>query len=276
MNYLDLLSENMEQKYKSYRLVEGKPRWVIVDGYGKIINKEPNKEELRCTEEEKYIKKYGSRVNRRYSDTNTCSKIKEDGTICGNMLVLGGACQERDEKEKLTGRWICAKCYKKEYVDDRKYIADRRTGNQNSNSPNAKGDKAEKLTCLWQNVENLNVKNDNHRFPIDHSRHPILGVLQTKSKWYDPVNRWWAVKWKNEWNKEFDNLIFYCVSKDGKYIERIYIFPICIVVERTGVVIDKYIKYIPWYEQYRVKDENTLKHVNDLWGQIIDKGVSFH
>jgi len=260
----------MENRYKSHRLVEGKPRWVITNEDGKIINKVPNKEELRYAKKEKYIKKYRSRINGRYNDTNTCPKIKEDGTICGNRLMFGDACQERDDNGKTTGRWICSKCYKKDYVDDRKYIADRRTGHQNPNSSNAKGDKAEKLTCLWQNVENLNIKSDNHLCPIDHSRHPILGILQTKSKWYDSANRWWAVKWKNEWYKEFDNLILYCISEDGKYIERIYIFHIDEVMKRTGIIIYKYAKHVLWYEQYRVKDEKILKHVNDLWIQIID------
>lgn len=34
--------------YKSYRIIDGKPKWTIVDEYGKIVNKDPSKEELKC------------------------------------------------------------------------------------------------------------------------------------------------------------------------------------------------------------------------------------
>lgn len=33
--------------YKSYRIIDGKPRWVIVDEAGNIINRNPSKEELK-------------------------------------------------------------------------------------------------------------------------------------------------------------------------------------------------------------------------------------
>lgn len=49
-------SENMEY-YKSWRIIDGKPRWVIVNKNGDIINRNPCKDELkRLThlEEEKY------------------------------------------------------------------------------------------------------------------------------------------------------------------------------------------------------------------------------
>lgn len=38
--------------YKSYRIIDGKPRWVIVDETGKVINRIPSKEELKDLEEE--------------------------------------------------------------------------------------------------------------------------------------------------------------------------------------------------------------------------------
>lgn len=50
----------MKNKYTSVRLIDGKPRKVIVDENGKIINRNPSKEELKSLEKEQYTghKKY--------------------------------------------------------------------------------------------------------------------------------------------------------------------------------------------------------------------------
>lgn len=45
-------------KYKSYRIINGKPKWIISDKNGSIVNKEPNKEDLKNLEEYKKIKQY--------------------------------------------------------------------------------------------------------------------------------------------------------------------------------------------------------------------------
>lgn len=37
----------MTEFYKSYRIIDGKPKWVIVDENGDIVNRSPNKEELK-------------------------------------------------------------------------------------------------------------------------------------------------------------------------------------------------------------------------------------
>jgi len=34
-------------EYKSYRFIDGKVKWIIIDENGKILNKEPNKEQLK-------------------------------------------------------------------------------------------------------------------------------------------------------------------------------------------------------------------------------------
>ncbi len=55
----------MENKYASVRLIDGKPRKVIVDKNGDIINKNPSKEELENLKEEPY-KKYTKYDDREY------------------------------------------------------------------------------------------------------------------------------------------------------------------------------------------------------------------
>lgn len=45
--------------YKAYRIVNGKPRWIIVDKNGNIINSNPTNEEKKGLEkEEPYDKRY--------------------------------------------------------------------------------------------------------------------------------------------------------------------------------------------------------------------------
>lgn len=73
---------------------------------------------------------------------------------------------------------------------------------------------------------------------------------------------------KKEHKKNFDVLICYCASKDGKIIERIYIFPKEEIVKRSSIAIYKNPSKGSWYEKYRVKDENTLKRVNELFKKI--------
>lgn len=51
-------------------------------------------------------------------------------------------------------------------------------------------------------------------------------------------------------------MILYCFDKDRKIIERIYIFPWAEILKRTSITIYKNVyKWIPWYEQYRIRDE---------------------
>jgi len=56
----------MTEHYKSYRIIDGKPRWVIVDETSKIVNRNPSKDELKGLKTEPRffrdtIKKYTDR-----------------------------------------------------------------------------------------------------------------------------------------------------------------------------------------------------------------------
>lgn len=225
-----------------------------------------------------------------YNETNTCERIKEDGNLCGNKFH-DKALREYNKEGNWTGKWICNKCYLKDYhrkpncgSNIIKSIANRRTGNQNPNSPNAKGDNFEELTCIWRStistipIENLNKKLDNYGTPIDHSRDSELGFIQTKGATYDSYNQVWIQGFKSECDQiakgfEFDNLILYCTSEDGALIERIYIIPLEEVISRSKIAVIKYqlrknSDTLYWYEKYRITDKDTIKKVNDIWKEI--------
>lgn len=55
----------MTESYKAYRIIDEKPRWIIVDETGKIVNKNPNEEAVRGMT--KFIEKDG-RSNKKYTD----------------------------------------------------------------------------------------------------------------------------------------------------------------------------------------------------------------
>jgi len=261
--------------YRSYRFIDGKTKWIIVDESGKIINKEPSKEELRGLEEAPYIR---NKIDKKYNENNTCEFKDQEGKRCTEKLHSKNA-QQFDINGKFV--WFCKKhgdSYREKLPGSRrnllKSLRDRRTGKQRPGSSNAKGDLFEELTARWRGVKRLSVEKDNYTLPFDHSVDPELGIIQTKGVFYDTIEQTWHHgDITSEHNKEFDYLIFYCASKDGKIIERIYIFPKKEVVKRTSITIRKNpSKGVQWYEQYRVKEEyviTVITNVNTIWKYII-------
>lgn len=197
---------------------------------------------------------------------------------CGK--TFGEKWDERPLKINKNGKfiWVCGYCwYHNDYRwrdTDRRTRANRRTGNLDPNSAQAKGDRAEKLTCILFAVENLNEKLDCYNFSIDHSNHYILGIIQTRSKFYDSKNRAWTTGGLDrDCHKDFDNMIFYCISQDGKLIERIYIFPKWEILGRQTISIYKNPSKGGWYEQYRITDEEMIKKANEIWKKIINGDI---
>lgn len=270
----------MEKRYKSYRILG----WAIVDENGKVVSDNPSKEELKGLQEEPYIDGRSKRMKREsYNLTNTCEKIRQVGfswRMCGNELKSHHAHREYNKEGKKTGRWICDFCYNR-YDPNRKnlykerygVVANSRTGNILQGSNKEKGDMFERLTSIWREVKILSIENDYYMGPIDHSRDSELGIIQTKGRFYNSVNRRWSFSGlEREYNKEFDFMISYCADKDGKYIEKIYIFPKSEIIKRKGITIVKNpSRWTPWYEQYRVIDEEIIKKINDIWKEIIKR-----
>ena len=228
-----------------------------------------------------------------YNRTNICD-------MCGKNFDVPSSKPHREYNKEgnWTGRWLCKMCW---YHNDYKMrpneitrrrdilsVADHRTGNLDPNSSQAKGGLFEELTSIWRStvstipVENLNKKLDNYTTPIDHSRDSELGIIQTKGCLYGYLERKWYQNFKSEHSQitkgfKFDNLILYCASKDGMIIERIYIFPIEEILERSSISItknptDRWGNSItPWYEYNRIKDGKIVNKINEIWQKIIEK-----
>lgn len=118
-----------------------------------------------------------------------------------------------------------------------------------------------------KNLINLNEKNDNYNSPID-SIDPITGLkYQTKGSFYDQSRISWHTGFKNEHNKEFYKLIYYCASEDEDIIERIYEFLEKEIKNRLSIEIFNN-ENEHWYDKYRVMDKEELKKVNKIWKRI--------
>lgn len=221
-----------------------------------------------------------------YNRTNTC-----DG--CGISFKTAIPHREHNKEGNWTGNWLCKNCwYHRDYkyrpdsqINIKKLLANCRTGNQNPNSEQAKGDDFEKLTSIWLEVKRLSVEHDKYsRLPLDHSPIPngisikignklvdlSYKIPQTKGRHYNPRNEWWRfVGLEVEWYKIFDYQICYCTSKDMKIIDRIYIIPSWEIIDKRKVIkiVNNSSRYT-WYEQYKIIDEETIKKTNEIWIKI--------
>jgi hypothetical protein len=198
---------------------------------------------------------------------------------CGRSDLTSKTAYREYKKQIWTGRWLCNKCYVKDYQDEtRKPFTARRMGDLNFDSPGFKGDLFEELTDRWRGIKNLNEELNNYRTPIDHSRDPELGIVQTKGATKRIIRRLyglydiWQTDFRNELGKEFDNLIFYCADNEMQNIERIYIFPVDIIYQKLFVSIFE--SDAGWYRAYRIKDIEIIKKVNEIFRTILkEKGI---
>lgn len=221
--------------------------------------------------QKKYLEEKHQKLH--YNDTNTCPKILSDGSVCGRKLI---PCKIGKDIDELGNEiYVCKNCHD---ISLGKLKTKRRTGNLDPNSTSGKGDDFQKLSVQWMGFRDLNKDRDNYNSRIDHID-PTTGLYyQTQGVFYNPTYKNWITKWKRD-NKNikrnFVKIILYCASYDGKIIERIYEIPKEEVEKRTGVNIKRNPSrgglgknYDPWYEQYRIKDEETIKKVNEIWKKI--------
>jgi len=275
--------------YKSKRIIDGKPRWIIVDETGKIVYRNPSKDELRDLEKEIQIPY--SIGNKKYNDTNTCDRCGIEFKIAG-----GHPYKEYNNDMKWTGKWNCQKCHQKYDPNStnniKKSLAKRRIGDLKDPSK-ILGDNCEELTYRWLGAKKLSIENDCYNSPLDHSsitKHisVMIGdqlidlygkIPQTKGCFYNSYNQNWHQNFENELSQiargfEFDIVILYCAIEDDiKIIDRVYIFTLEEILKRSGITVIKYnsigqlYKY-GWYEQYRVTNKEDIKIVNEIWKDI--------
>lgn len=165
-----------------------------------------------------------------YNDKNTCENCNVE------KLKPGNANREYDENGNFTGRWLCNRCngkHRQKMNSQLKLIRNCRTRNIKEIYPEMmKGSIFEELTCRWRGVKKLSIENDNFRLPLDHTKDPELGIIQTKGR----------------------NLSTYYNRKYWDFGEHIN--------------ISKNSSKYSWYEKYRANEE-ILKRINELFETIL-------
>lgn len=91
----------------------------------------------------------------------------------------------------------------KYYHDAKKSIADSRTGNLDRFDSIGKMVIGQWITGKTLGIKDLNIEKDNFHEPIDHSRHPIYGDIDTKISSYDNIEKRWTV---SSITHNFDNI----------------------------------------------------------------------
>lgn len=277
-------------KYKRYAPVDGnKPIWAIIEN-GKIINYNPNKEELKCLDIEPHkIKRWCD-----YKMGSICHMCIENNDVTeDSILHPGNAYLKKDKDGKETREYVCFRHYRRDYYkyvekndpnswnNVKKSIANCRTGNQDPNHSSTKGDQDIELACELYDWENLNKTNDNYSTgtPIDCCDNKTGLSYQLRGRRYDHMNRSWSfVDLDDEWHKEYKGMVFICKSRDGNIVERIYRFPSEEIKGRRSIGIYKNpmnsrgtMPIVSWYEEYRVKDPDEIKKANEIWKKILGK-----
>lgn len=246
-------------KYKIYITIDEQDQFWIVYDNGMVI-RNPKEEDLKNT------------TLKEYNPTNICSLCRKENNITDNSILYpGNVLKVWVDQKKI---WNCKKHGYKYHNNNPnsnsniiKSLRVRRNG-QLKDARNLFADNCQTLTCELFEVENLNLKYDNYNFPIDHSKHPILGILQTKGAHYKDDTWRFCYNILCELDKKYDNMILWCVSQDGRIIERLYIIPKKETDKRSSIAIYNNPSRGQWYEKYRVTDKELLKKANDIWYKI--------
>lgn len=282
---------NKQRKYKIRVSFDEKNFFWVVYDRDKLMMKTTNED----LEEIKLIKYY--------NHTNVCPTCREEWKnedisklTDKSILYPGNTMRDTNKNGNKTNIWICIRHGQIQYARNNpdsynnifKINTGCRSGNLDSDCSTAKGILGVRLTCSLFGVKSLDGENNNYKSPVDHS--PISGtmllmigeklvylsekILQSKTKWYDSKNCFWYFHFSGrrnlgEKNKKTDYVVCYCISEDGKIVERIYIIPKKEVIKQNGISIVKNPKNVPLYEKYKVTDSEFLKITNETWQEII-------
>lgn len=239
--------------YKSIRIVNGKPKWVITDRNSNIVNRTPTNDQLKlaipeedspkirrcclCQSHETYIRK---------NDIQQWHKYKCDKYNCS--------------------RYLCDKCYKRDpnsYHGIIKSMADHRNKRLGKDSTTGKGFIGQQVIAKIFVAEDCNINTNNFHSIIDVYDSIKYKRIQVKTVSFSEYGRWTI----GHILYNFDTLIIICMSNDFKNIERVYIIPAQEIKNRNIKSVSIYRSVYrnrkkPWYENFRVDQRpyNRILH----------------
>lgn len=165
----------------------------------------------------------------------------------------------------------------------KKSISHRRTGNLHAEHI-ILGDNGEELTKRMCGVKRLSEEYDNFELPLDHSHITthisiMIGdklvdlygkIPQTKTSRIIWTGEGWSFRFIEEWFKEFDIEILWCISSDGSSVERGYIYKKKDMCNIKGITIIKNpCRGGKEHDRRRITDDDFMKRADKEWKNII-------
>ena len=207
--------------YKSYRIVDGRSRWVIVDHNGTIIDRNPSKEILKniIIDEDK--------TGVGHINTKCCKCRKSETYIRPN-----GDPEWLRYKDKR-GIWdgesyVCKMCYSNDYQNScdssnniKKLLANCRTGNLAKNSETGKGSIGEAVIANVRRLKIINIESNNFNSMIDLSCDNEYGIIQSKFS-VSKFGRW---EFSTGGVACSDTLSLLCIDRSRSKVKCTYMIP---------------------------------------------------
>lgn len=201
--------------YKSYRIIDGKPKLVITDENNDIIRYPDGAQ-------------YAIYDNRKIYKNRRCCKCGKDKTYIsttGTSIWRTHKCGNKD-----CTRHLCLRCHMRYYQKNNpnsqhntlKYMRDWRIGQLSRYSSTGKGLIGVYIICKFLGTQDNNIKYDNFNFYID-INHSIYGNVEVK------ISGLIKGKWSfgNLQRHKFDTLFLICMDEYNpwKNVLRVYTIP---------------------------------------------------
>lgn len=160
-----------ETIYKSLRIINGRPKWVITDGNGKIVDKNPAEGQIKIAREERYKIYKCCKCGATETPKDWFGKEHWYDHLCNKMNCT---------------KYLCKNCWHEEHrkLPDShnniiKGLANSRTGNLDRDSESGKSLIDQAITSNVLKIEDLNIKMNNFGYYID-MRHKKYGKIDVK------------------------------------------------------------------------------------------------
>jgi hypothetical protein len=258
--------------YKSYGIIDGKPKLVITDEDGNII-KNPTKEQIKDAILED-------------SDTYRENKLKgRKCCICGNKdtYIYDGIpdwAKHKDERGVWDGKWACGECDGRERQrrpnsqnSARKSVTNIRTGNLRIDSETGKSviDQAVVIKTLGGIDVNVEMNKFDHFIDIRHEKYEAVDVKGAALKSQEYIDTRGSTiiyyRWIFPTSRKVDCNTYICIGYDSKREDIIMVW----IIPNEGWVcnlsnIDIYKTFRPSkYDQFKVGP----KSYNDAYKSLM-------
>lgn len=229
--------------YKSYRIINGRPRLTITDEDCNIVQN-PNKEQIRMaiSEDRDHYKRYMKKGKKccKCESTKTYMKGPED--------PLWYSCE--CGKKNCTGK-MCDNCYGKT-----RSPAGWKHGQLDPCSPPGKGFIGTQIVANTYGLDDCNIKMNSFRFYIDLSKHSKYGYIEVKTATLNILYGKWSFSKFDE--KDFNTLFLVCMDENDpwKNVKRVYAIPWEDAIYRSSISVLENSSRSSWYDKYNIDEKS--------------------